>query len=88
MNTEKLMMYNTVKLSEGKIWALFLLLGWSYGSMDEMDFQLVYYITLGGFGFWTIYRLFTLNSKIKEYNRKKAIEIGLTSQELMILGLV
>jgi hypothetical protein len=30
----------------------------------------------------------TLNSKIKEYNRKKAIEIGMTSQELSMLGLV
>jgi hypothetical protein len=87
MNTEKLMTYNTVKLSEGKIWALFLFLGWSYGSMGETGKQILYYITFGGFFFWKIYRLFTLNSKIKEYNRKKAIEIGLTSQELMILGL-
>ena len=84
---ENLLMYNNVKLSEGKIWALFLFLGWSYGSMDQIGKQILFYITFGGCGFWAIYRLFTLSSKIKEFNRKKAISLGLTSQELMILGL-
>jgi hypothetical protein len=88
MNTEKLMMYNTVKLSEGKIWLLFLLCGWSYGSMNQMGKQILFYITFGGCFFWMFYRMVTLNSKIKEYNRKKAIEIGMTSQELSMLGLV
>jgi hypothetical protein len=88
MNTEKLMMYNTVKLSEGKIWLLFLLCGWSYGSMNQMGKQILFYITFAGCFFWMFYRMVTLNSKIKEYNRKKAIEIGMTSQELSMLGLV
>jgi hypothetical protein len=85
---ENLLMYNNVKLSEGKIWALFLFLGWSYGSMDQIGKQILFYITFGGCGFWAIYRLFTLSSKIKDYNRKKATIIGLTTNELMMLGLV
>jgi hypothetical protein len=56
--------------------------------MNQMGKQILFYITFGGCFFWMFYRMVTLNSKIKEYNRKKAIEIGMTSQELSMLGLV
>lgn len=49
-------------------WLMFLFLGWSYGSMGQMGKQILYYLTLGGLGLWTIYRLFTLNSAIRKYN--------------------
>lgn len=79
--------YNSRKLDSSKIWILFLLLGWSYGSMDGMLKQVIYYLTFGGFGLWTIYRLLTLNGKIKSYNRNIAKESGLSEEDMIKLGL-
>jgi hypothetical protein len=79
--------YNSRKLDSSKIWILFLLLGWSYGSMDQMFKQVFFYLTFGGFGIWTIYRLLTLNGKLKKYNRDIAIQSGLSESEIIILGL-
>ena len=31
-----------------------------YGSLGSMVKQIFYYLTLGGLGLWTLYRLFTL----------------------------
>ena len=80
--------YQVQKVDNGTIWLLFLIVGWSYGSMNQMVKQLFYYLTLGGFGFWTLYRLFTLNGAIKKHNRQIALECGLGSQDLKKLGLV
>lgn len=80
--------YNSQKLASSKIWILFLLLGWSYGSMGSMGKQILFYITLGGFGIWAIYRLFTLNNRINCYNKNIAINSGLSSDEIMKLGLI
>jgi hypothetical protein len=40
--------------------------------MDKIGKQILFYLTLGGCGIWTLYRLFTLNGAIKEYNKKIA----------------
>ena len=57
---DKQFAYSQRKLNPTTIWLLFLLLGWSYGSMGSLLKQIFYYLTLGGFGLWTLYRLFTL----------------------------
>jgi len=49
-------------------------LGWSYGSLNKIGLQLLYYFSLGGLGMWMIIRLFTLNGAIKDYNRTIAEE--------------
>jgi len=85
---EKMMVYNTRKLDSGKIWILFLFLGWSYGSMNQMGKQIFFYLTFGGLGFWAIYRLFTLSGKIKSFNKHIALECGMDGTELLKLGLV
>lgn len=87
MNTDKLMLYETRKAKPSTIWLLFLLLGWSYGSLDKIGTQILYYLTLGGVGVWALVRLFTLNGAIKEYNRKIAAQVGLDNQEMSSLGL-
>ncbi|MFD0932523.1 TM2 domain-containing protein [Psychroflexus salinarum] len=87
MDNNKLMLYETRKAKSGTIWLLFLFLGWSYGSLDKIGTQILYYITIGGFGVWTLVRLFTLSGAIKEYNRKIAAQIGLDNQEMSTLGL-
>ena len=85
---KNLEIYNSRKANSTKIWLLFLLLGWSYGSLGSIGKQILFYLTIGGFGLWTFYRLFTLNKAIKKYNKKIAIQAGLTSDDLMKLNLI
>ncbi len=87
MDTNKLLLYNQRSVKKSTLWILFLLLGWSYGSMDKILMQILYYLTLGGCGIWTLYRLFTLNGAIKKYNKKIAAEVGMDNQEMASMGL-
>ena len=88
MNTEAYIKYEAMKADSTKIWLLFLFLGWSYGSLGKMTKQIFFYLTLGGVGMWTIYRLFTLNKAIRKYNRGIAKKVGLDANEQMELGLL
>ena len=88
MDATKLMAYESRKANPRTVWILFLFLGWSYGSLDKIGIQILYYITLGGFGFWALIRLFTLSGAIKTYNRKIAAQVGLDSQEMAVLNLI
>ncbi|MCY4561221.1 MAG: hypothetical protein OXC03_02685 [Flavobacteriaceae bacterium] len=38
-----------------RMYILFILSGWSYGSMDQIGKQILYYLTLGGLGIWAIF---------------------------------
>lgn len=80
--------YNTQKADNSKLWLLFLLLGWSYGSLGSIGKQVLFYLTFGGLGMWALYRMFTLNKAIKKYNRQIAINCGLDSNELLKLNLI
>ena len=82
------MTYETTKANSSTIWLLFIFLGWSFGSLDEMGKQIAYYFTFGGFGIWMVIRLFTLSGAIKDYNRKKAILAGLDNKSMIAMGLV
>ena len=88
MDTNKLLAYESRKANSTTIWLLFLFLGWSYGSLDKIGLQILYYITAGGVGIWALIRLFTLNGAIKSYNRTIAIQVGLNTQELETLNLL
>jgi hypothetical protein len=79
--------YNERKADKTKIWLLFLFLGWSYGSLGSLGIQILYYLTLGGLGLWTLIRFFTLNGSIRRYNKKIASQAGLTREEILKLGL-
>ena len=87
MDTNKLLIYNSRSVNKTTIWLLFLFLGWSYGSMDKVAKQIFFYLTFGGFGLWTLYRLFTLNGAIRNYNKRIAVEAGMDNQEMATLGL-
>lgn len=87
METNKLLAYESRKANPTNIWLLFIFLGWSYGSLDKVGLQILFYITLGGLGVWTIIRLFTLNDAIKSYNRKIALQLGFNQDELYTLNL-
>lgn len=84
---EKLSFYNERKLESSKTWLLFLLLGWYYGSIGQIGKQILFYLTLGGLGIWTLYVLFTLNGNIKKYNKNIAKQVGLNEEDILMLGL-
>ena len=84
---ENIMYYNERKVNKGQIWLLFLFLGWSYGSLGKMGKQILFYLTLGGFGIGTLIRFFTLNPDIRKYNSRIALECGLTQEEILRMGL-
>lgn len=86
MDTNKIMIYQNRKANPTTVWLLFIFLGWSYGSLGKVGLQVLYYITLGGLGVWTLIRLFTLSGAIKKYNRNVAMEIGLSDEEKTSLG--
>ena len=85
---DKSVIYSNRKANPTLIWLLFLFLGWSYGSLGKIGIQILYYITLGGLGVWTLIRLFTLQGAIRDYNKKIAMELGFDNAELVQLGLV
>ena len=85
---ENLMIYESSKLNSTVTWLLYLFFGWSYGSMGKVGMQILFYITIGGFGIWALIRLFTLNGAIKEYNRKKAILANLSNRQMVAMGLI
>jgi hypothetical protein len=84
---DKQFAYQQRVLNPSTMWLLFLILGWSYGSMGKMGKQILYYITFGGLLIWFFYRLFTLNGAIKKYNKQIAYECGFTNEEIIQLGL-
>lgn len=88
MDTNKLLAYESRRANPSTIWLLFIFLGWSYGSLDKIGLQILFYITLGGLGIWTLIRLFTLNGAIKTYNRGIAKQVGLDSQEMSTMNLL
>ena len=87
MDTTKLLLYNQRCVNKSTTWILFLFLGWSYGSMNQVGKQILFYLTLGGLGVWTLVRLFTLSGAIQDYNKKVAAEVGMDKQEMASMGL-
>lgn len=88
MDSNKMLAYQNGALNTTTSWLLFLFLGWSYGSMGKIGLQILFYITGGGLGVWTLIRLFTLNGAIKEYNKGVAARVGMDNEEMAALGLM
>jgi len=86
-STEKMLIAKTQMKDTTTIWLLYLFLGWSYGSLDKIGIQILFYLTFGGLGVWAFIRLFTLSGAIKEYNRVIAMRHGLSTEQLLQLGL-
>jgi len=84
----KMMIAQNEMAKSSTIWLLYLLLGWSYGSLGKVGLQILFYLTLGGFGVWALIRLFTLSGAIKDYNKKIAIRYRLTTEEMLQMGLI
>ena len=52
-----------------------------------MGKQIFFYLTFGGLSFWTLYVLFTLSGKVKKYNKDIATQVGLSEEDIAMLGL-
>jgi hypothetical protein len=87
MDTNKIMIFQNRKADLTTAWLLFIFLGWSYGYLGKIGLQILYYLTLGGFGIWALVRLFTLSKDVKNYNFNIALQVGLTSEEMMAIGI-
>ena len=86
IKSDKELVFQKKKADPTTIWILFILFGWSYGSLGKIGLQILYYLTAFGLGIWYIIRLFTLQSAIRNYNRKIAIELGFDDDELISMG--
>ena len=54
--------------STGKAYLYFFFFGAHYLYFGKLFFQILFWMTLGGFGMWLIFDLFTLSTKVKIYN--------------------
>ena len=81
--------YEQRKVNSSTAWLLYLLLGWSHGYVEKsIGMQILFYITGGGFGVWALVRLFTLSGAIKEANKKIAAQAGISSDDMLKMGLL
>lgn len=87
MDKDKILLYESLKAKPLKIWLLFLFFGWSYGALDKIGLQILFYLSFAGFGIWGLVRLLTLNDAIEVYNRKIADQLGLFHQEIAIVNI-
>ena len=87
-SNEKMLMAQSQFANTTTVWLLFLFLGWSYGSLGKIGIQILFYLTLGGFGVWAIIRLFTLSGSIKDYNKAIAIRYGLSTDQMLQMGVL
>ncbi len=56
--------------SQGTAWVLFLFLGAHYAYVGKWGLQILFWITLGGLGVWTLASFFLVNGLVKSYNAK------------------
>ena len=56
--------------------------------MNQVLKQVFYYLTLGGCGIWTLYRLFTLSGAIRKYNKGVAVRCGMSTEDMLKLELI
>jgi TM2 domain-containing membrane protein YozV len=54
--------------STGKAYVYFFFFGAHYVYLGKIIIQLLFWMTLGGFGIWLLFDLFTLSAKVKVYN--------------------
>lgn len=66
-------MYFSSEKKTSTAWLLFIFLGAVYGYTDNWGKQILYWLTCGGFGLWTLILLFQVSSIVREYNDKQAL---------------
>lgn len=62
---------------------LFFIIYMHYGYLRKWEFQVVFLLTLGGFGIWVLIDLFRIPSLVKDYNKDVATD---TMRNLKIMS--
>lgn len=61
--------------SKSTAYLCWLFLGCHYLYLGKWDWQILYWITLGGFGLWILIDLFHIPTKVNNYNRHLSFQI-------------
>lgn len=61
--------------STGPAYICWFFFGCHYAYLDKWGYQLLYWFTFGGFGFWALFDLFTMSSKVNNHNMILASQI-------------
>lgn len=75
METNKYYLQSKMK-STGIAYVCWFILGIHYAYLGKWGWQILYWITIGGFGVWAIVDLFLMPSKVDNYNRNIANQIA------------
>lgn len=67
--------------STGKAYVYFCCFGSHYLYLGKIIIQLFFWITLGGFGIWALYDLFTLSGKVNTSNDRILIKLEELKQQ-------
>jgi len=70
MNQNKHYLQTQIKSTGTAYLLFFLLFGTHYAYLGKWGWQILYWITLGGFGIWMIIDIFTIPGKVNRYNAK------------------
>lgn len=69
--------------STGTAYLCWFFLGCHYAYLNRWGLQVLYWITLGGLGFWAFFDLFHIPTKVDNHNFKVAEKIEQLEQEDM-----
>ena len=61
--------------TNGNVWLWFLFLGCPYGAVGKWGLQILFWITGGGCGIWTLITMFRVSTLVNNHNRPIRIEL-------------
>lgn len=67
--------FNRKRKSTGVAYLLWFILGIHYIYLGKLGWQILYWLTLGGFFIWTLIDLFRIPSIIRNYNRDVSVDV-------------
>lgn len=70
--------------STGIAYLCWFFIGVHYAYLGKWFYQILFWLTLGGFGIWWVIDLFHIPTKIENYNYKVAKEIEKLEQQKLI----
>lgn len=62
--------------STGTAYLLWFLFGLHYAYLNKWGWQILYWLTLGGFGVWAFFDIFTIPGKVHRYNMENNMMNG------------
>lgn len=79
-NSTKYYLMSKMK-SSGIAYLCWFFFGVHYAYLGKWGWQILYWITLGGFGVWAFLDLFLIPSKVDNYNRKISHQLAMLEKQ-------